>query len=147
MLCWRLMGSGSCLLIHDFCCFSGYVTVWDIEEYGQYPTVDLPDGAVCPCRSPPPRRITYWRAHIQPITCMELIEENDAIMTSSLDHTVRLWTTKGAFIGKMWTNLNLANWKHFLCGRMESVRNADKAPIVEMLLFKRLNMACNCRFF
>ena len=78
---------------------SGYVTVWDVEDYALTPLTSLPKGMVCPHRSKPPKRLSRWRAHIQSITSLELVDANDVILTSSIDHTVRLWTTRGSFIG------------------------------------------------
>ena len=43
--------------------------------------------------------IATWRGHVESVTCLHLIEEKQTLLTSSLDCTVRMWTTAGHYIG------------------------------------------------
>jgi len=68
----------------------GFVTVWKVAKY---------------CLNGKEKRApeveAAWRAHVAPITCMELVEEHKTIITTSSDCTVRLWTFEGHFIGSL----------------------------------------------
>ncbi|XP_076728370.1 cilia- and flagella-associated protein 337-like [Callospermophilus lateralis] len=84
----------------------GFVHVCDIKEYGlQGPELQ------------PPKNVTFWRAHVSMVTCLELIEEENILLSSSLDHTVRLWSMDGAYIGTFgqsspWDIFTPASWGH-----------------------------------
>ncbi|XP_038674997.1 WD repeat-containing protein on Y chromosome isoform X2 [Scyliorhinus canicula] len=65
----------------------------------------------------PPKIVNYWRAHVSGVTCMELIEEQKVIVTSSVEGTVRLWSVDGEFIGTFgqlqpWEIYAPASWQH-----------------------------------
>ncbi|XP_055399096.1 WD repeat-containing protein 49-like [Bubalus kerabau] len=93
----------ACAYVADQC---GFVHVYDIEEYslqGQ--------------ELQPPTNVTFWRAHISMVTFLELIEEEELLLSSSLDRTVRLWSRDGAFIGTFgqsspWDIFTPASWSH-----------------------------------
>ena len=40
-----------------------------------------------------------WRAHVDNVTCLTLVEEQKILITSSLDCTVRVWTFDGDYVG------------------------------------------------
>ncbi|OAF64785.1 hypothetical protein A3Q56_07509 [Intoshia linei] len=74
----------------------GYIYCWNISSY---------KSLINPKNSPP--IVCSWRAHTQRITCITLVELKNIILSSSLDKTCRVWTTKGHFIG---TFSNKSNW-------------------------------------
>lgn len=45
--------------------------------------------------------IKRWRAHCQHISSIEYIETSKVLITGSSDHTIRLWTPKGMYIGTL----------------------------------------------
>ncbi|KAI8614723.1 WD40-repeat-containing domain protein [Chytriomyces sp. MP71] len=45
------------------------------------------------------RMRTFWRAHVQSISSVNFVEQQDVILTASKDATVRVWTLDGAHIG------------------------------------------------
>jgi hypothetical protein len=74
----------------------GYLQLWDISSYcldkgceEDTPTVD---------KTPPPLKLA-WRSHISSIVSIDTAEEVGVIVTASTDCTVRLWTTRGRYIG------------------------------------------------
>uniref|UniRef100_A0A8C7BZQ6 WD repeat-containing protein 49 n=1 Tax=Neovison vison TaxID=452646 RepID=A0A8C7BZQ6_NEOVI len=83
----------------------GFVHVYDIKEYGlQGPELQSP------------KNVTFWRAHVSVVTSLELIEEK-FLLSSSLDHTVRLWSVDGKYIGTFgqqspWDIFTPASWSH-----------------------------------
>ena len=40
-----------------------------------------------------------WRAHVDHVTCMALADDDQLLITSSLDCTARVWTFSGHYIG------------------------------------------------
>ncbi|XP_066286244.1 cilia- and flagella-associated protein 337-like isoform X2 [Branchiostoma lanceolatum] len=84
----------------------GFVYVWDLDgfcEDGEAPI--------------PPALTRDWRAHIQSITGMDLIEENNILITCSQDCTVRVWTLEGNFVGTFgqpdpWDIYNPSTYSH-----------------------------------
>ncbi|CAH1777712.1 unnamed protein product [Owenia fusiformis] len=66
----------------------GFIKVWDIDGYCL--TEKEPN---------PPPLIKEWRGHIENVTCIDLIEDSSMLLSSSLDHTVRLWTYDGRYVG------------------------------------------------
>ncbi|XP_072119049.1 cilia- and flagella-associated protein 337 isoform X3 [Mobula birostris] len=61
--------------------------------------------------------LNYWRAHVSSITCMELIEEQNLMVTSAFEGTVRLWSMDGELIGTFgqpppWDIYAPASWMH-----------------------------------
>uniref|UniRef100_A0A8D1YUU8 Uncharacterized protein n=1 Tax=Sus scrofa TaxID=9823 RepID=A0A8D1YUU8_PIG len=82
----------------------GFVRVYDIEEYGLWgpelqPPKTLGGGSLLPLY----------------LVSLELIEEEKLLLSSSLDHTVRLWSTDGEYIGTFgqsspWNIFTPASW-------------------------------------
>ncbi|XP_039770903.1 WD repeat-containing protein on Y chromosome-like isoform X2 [Ornithorhynchus anatinus] len=65
----------------------------------------------------PPKPVQSWRAHVGPVTALELIEEEKALLTSSADCTVRFWSLDGECIGTfgqtaLWDLSTPASWTH-----------------------------------
>nr|XP_054754584.1 LOW QUALITY PROTEIN: uncharacterized WD repeat-containing protein alr3466-like [Lytechinus pictus] len=86
----------------------GFVSVWDIDHY----CLDRPENI-----EEAPELLGSWRGHIQSITSMNLVEERSVLITSSLDCTVRLWTTEGHYVGTFgqdepWDIFNPTTFKH-----------------------------------
>ncbi|XP_036392841.1 WD repeat-containing protein on Y chromosome [Megalops cyprinoides] len=84
---------------------SGYIYVYDINMYALGPERDAP------------KMTNYWRAHISRVTCLQIIEDDNMLLTSSTDCTVRLWTIHGEFIGtfgqsESWSIHTPSSWKH-----------------------------------
>lgn len=67
----------------------GFVSLWNIKNYCM-------DGHLS---RNPPKKVQHWRTHVQQITSVKLIDSKDILLTSSEDCSVRLWTTKGHYIG------------------------------------------------
>ncbi|KAM4859953.1 cilia- and flagella-associated protein 337-like [Thomomys bottae] len=84
----------------------GFVHVYDIKDYGlQGPELQ------------PPKNVTFWRAHVSTVTSLELIEEENILLSSSLDGTVCLWSRDGACIGtfgqsRPWNIFTPSSWSH-----------------------------------
>ncbi|XP_076809582.1 cilia- and flagella-associated protein 337-like isoform X1 [Clavelina lepadiformis] len=73
---------------------TGYVTVWDIEDYC---VTDQTEEIIT--RKPP---VAYhWRAHESAIVSVDFIDHElqAMVVTASTDKTARLWTLEGRFIG------------------------------------------------
>ncbi|KAM6180381.1 LOW QUALITY PROTEIN: cilia- and flagella-associated protein 337-like [Erethizon dorsatum] len=71
----------------------GFVHVYDIKEYGLWgPELQ------------PPKNVTFRRAHVSMVTSLELIEEENILLSSSLDRAVCLWTRDGVYIGTFGQN-------------------------------------------
>lgn len=84
----------------------GFVYVWDVSRY----CVDKP-------ANEPPEVLAQWRGHVESISCIDLVEQNKVLLTSSADCTVRLWTTEGHYIGtfgqsERWDIYNRATYQH-----------------------------------
>ncbi|XP_048120316.1 WD repeat-containing protein on Y chromosome isoform X3 [Alosa alosa] len=82
----------------------GYVYIYDIKTYALHP------------EHKKPKIENYWRAHINGITGLEILD-NSLVLTSSTDCTVRLWTVCGEFIGtfgqpEAWSLHIPSSWKH-----------------------------------
>lgn len=73
--------------------FLGYVRIWDISNYAKIEPIKT-------ILKPPTLQLS-WRAHIQGITCLELIQNHGIILTGSTDHTLRMWTTDSEYIGNV----------------------------------------------
>ncbi|XP_049634417.1 WD repeat-containing protein 49-like [Suncus etruscus] len=83
----------------------GFVHVYDIQEY-----------ALWGAELQPPKNVTFWRAHISTVTSLELVEEK-FLLSASLDHTVRLWSITGEYIGTFgqsnsWDIFTPDSWSH-----------------------------------
>ncbi|XP_075053776.1 cilia- and flagella-associated protein 337-like [Mixophyes fleayi] len=86
--------------------YIGYIYVYDIKDYAIHgPEKDHPQS------------VNHWRAHVDMITALEVIDEDKVVLTSSLDCAVRLWSINGEFIGTFgqvdpWEVFTPASWKH-----------------------------------
>ncbi|XP_076833418.1 cilia- and flagella-associated protein 337 [Brachyhypopomus gauderio] len=83
----------------------GYVYVYDIKECG------------LTLEKKTPETTNFWRAHISSVSGLQLIENEQALVTCSTDCTVRLWTTSGEFIGtfgqeERWSLHIVSSWRH-----------------------------------
>ncbi|XP_051253152.1 WD repeat-containing protein on Y chromosome isoform X2 [Dicentrarchus labrax] len=81
----------------------GYIYVYDMEKFA--PT------------EKPPRAEIFWRAHTSRITGLEIVDNDQVVLTSSTDYTVRLWSAHGEFIGtfgqsESWSIHISSSWKH-----------------------------------
>ncbi|XP_029302381.1 WD repeat-containing protein on Y chromosome [Cottoperca gobio] len=81
----------------------GYIYVYNMEKFapGQ--------------RSP--RAENFWRAHTSRITGLQIVDNDQVVLTSSTDYTVRLWSAHGEFIGtfgqsESWRVHISSSWKH-----------------------------------
>ncbi|KAI8898271.1 WD40-repeat-containing domain protein [Globomyces pollinis-pini] len=71
----------------------GNIVIYDIQNAGIENQSDLTD-----CSSVMPIKIAF-KAHAASITCVEIMETNSLIVSSSVDCTVRIFTCLGEFIG------------------------------------------------
>ncbi|XP_034024275.1 WD repeat-containing protein on Y chromosome [Thalassophryne amazonica] len=65
----------------------------------------------------PPTAENYWRAHISTITGLQIVDNDQVVLTSSTDGAVRLWSSRGEFIGtfgqsERWSIHFTSSWKH-----------------------------------
>ncbi|XP_053313760.1 WD repeat-containing protein 64-like [Spea bombifrons] len=86
--------------------YAGFVYVYDINDY-----------AIHGSEKEPAKSVNCWRAHVDMITHLEVIDVDKVILSSSLDCSVRLWSLEGQFIGTFgqvdpWEVLTPASWKH-----------------------------------
>ncbi|XP_065434897.1 uncharacterized protein LOC135977562 [Chrysemys picta bellii] len=84
----------------------GYVYVYSIKDYA------LQD----PEREPP-KYVNHWRAHVNIVVSVEVVDEEKVLLSSSIDCTVRLWSLDGEYIGTFgqaepWEISTPASWKH-----------------------------------
>uniref|UniRef100_A0A8D0H2M1 Uncharacterized protein n=1 Tax=Sphenodon punctatus TaxID=8508 RepID=A0A8D0H2M1_SPHPU len=84
----------------------GYVYVHNIKDYALR---DPEQGA--------PKYVKHWRAHVNMVTSLEVINEERIVLTSSIDRTVHLWSLDGEYIGTFgqvepWEICTPASWKH-----------------------------------
>ncbi|CAJ1065070.1 WD repeat-containing protein on Y chromosome [Xyrichtys novacula] len=59
----------------------------------------------------------FWRAHTGRITGLQIVDSDQVVLTSSTDHTVRLWSALGEFIGtfgqsESWSIHIPSSWEH-----------------------------------
>ncbi|XP_008274872.1 WD repeat-containing protein on Y chromosome-like [Stegastes partitus] len=64
-----------------------------------------------------PRAENFWRAHTSAITGLQIVDNDQVVLTSSTDHTVRLWSAQGEFIGtfgqpESWNVHIPSSWMH-----------------------------------
>ncbi|KAJ7320238.1 hypothetical protein JRQ81_019749 [Phrynocephalus forsythii] len=84
----------------------GYVYIHDIKEYALwYPETEAP------------KYVTHWRAHLKQILSLEVIDEDNVLLSCSADHNVRLWSLQGEYIGTFgqpepWEIFTPSSWKH-----------------------------------
>ncbi|KAM9320761.1 cilia- and flagella-associated protein 337-like [Gastrophryne carolinensis] len=86
--------------------YMGYIHSYDIKYYAIHG----------PEKDPAPA-VSHWRAHVDMITELEVIDEDKVVLSSSLDCAVRLWNLNGEFIGTFgqadpWEVFTPASWKH-----------------------------------
>ena len=65
--------------------------VWNVLDY-------CSDGLVGAGQADPACSLT-WRAHVERVTSLALLEDRRMVLTSAADCTVRLWTMAGEFVG------------------------------------------------
>ncbi|XP_029922283.1 WD repeat-containing protein on Y chromosome [Myripristis murdjan] len=83
----------------------GYIYIYNMEEFAFGP------------EQKPPRAGKYWRAHTSRITGLQIVDNDQVVLTSSTDCTVRLWSAHGEFIGTFgqsepWNVYISSSWKH-----------------------------------
>nr|XP_025044795.1 WD repeat-containing protein 64-like [Pelodiscus sinensis] len=83
----------------------GYIYIWNITIY-----------ALQGPEEKPPALLQSWRAHSCSATSVTLVSENQLLLTSSLDCTVRLWSLEGEYIGTfgqkdLWNIKDNTSWK------------------------------------
>ncbi|CAG6000512.1 unnamed protein product [Menidia menidia] len=81
----------------------GYIYIYDLEKFDP--------------EKKKPGAENFWRAHTSAITGLETVDSDQAVLTSSTDRTVRLWSAKGEFIGtfgqpEIWSVHIPSSWKH-----------------------------------
>ncbi|KAM4627617.1 cilia- and flagella-associated protein 337 [Polymixia lowei] len=93
--------------------YDGEILVWNVVS-----------GHIqCRLHSPPPSEYqnvqaeNYWRAHTSSITGLQIVDNDQVLLTSSNDCTVRLWSAYGEFIGTFgqsdkWNIHISSSWKH-----------------------------------
>ncbi|XP_048762594.2 WD repeat-containing protein on Y chromosome-like isoform X3 [Ostrea edulis] len=90
---------------------TGAIKVWNISGYCRH----AEDKRI----KTSPELIGSWRAHDSSIVSLEYIEHEDGnyIVSASTDHTARLWSTEGHYVGtfgqkKSWNLKNKSTWIH-----------------------------------
>ncbi|XP_061917851.1 WD repeat-containing protein 64 [Entelurus aequoreus] len=83
----------------------GYVYIYDMGKLTVGP------------QPKPLKADAFWRAHTSRITGLEVVDNDQVVLTSSVDHTVRLWGVHGQFIGTfgqsdVWNVHITSSWKH-----------------------------------
>ncbi|XP_056905360.1 WD repeat-containing protein 64 isoform X1 [Takifugu flavidus] len=59
----------------------------------------------------------FWRAHTSRVTGLQVVADDQVVLTSSTDCSVRLWSDRGEFIGtfgqnEIWSTRLSSSWKH-----------------------------------
>ncbi|XP_026150668.1 WD repeat-containing protein on Y chromosome [Mastacembelus armatus] len=80
----------------------GYIYVYNIEMFALEKS---------------PRVENFWRAHTSRVTGLQIVDNDQMVLTSSTDYTVRLWSAHGEFIGTfgqsdIWNIHISSSWKH-----------------------------------
>ncbi|XP_013371355.1 PREDICTED: WD repeat-containing protein 49-like [Chinchilla lanigera] len=124
---WRLFsGAGICAnftpsrgkaQVSSVTVAAGDALVYVADQQGFVHVYDIEDHSLWGRKLQPPKNVTFWRAHVSMVTSLELIEEENVLLSSSLDRTVRLWTRDGAYIGtfgqsNLWDIFIPASWSH-----------------------------------
>ncbi|XP_062983056.1 WD repeat-containing protein 49-like isoform X2 [Elgaria multicarinata webbii] len=84
----------------------GYVYIHNIKDYAlQDPEQDAP------------KYVNHWRAHLNLVLSLEIIDEDNILLSCSVDRTVRLWSLDGKYIGTFgqtepWEIFTPSSWKH-----------------------------------
>ncbi|XP_058042426.1 WD repeat-containing protein 64-like isoform X1 [Ahaetulla prasina] len=84
----------------------GYVYVHDIQNYALQDT-----------KEETPKYVNHWRAHLGLVLTLEVIDEDNILLSCSIDCTIRLWSLNGEYIGTFgqeepWEIFNTSSWKH-----------------------------------
>ncbi|XP_070605983.1 cilia- and flagella-associated protein 337-like isoform X2 [Erythrolamprus reginae] len=84
----------------------GYVHVHDIQNY-----------ALQDAKEETPKYVNHWRAHLGLILTLEIIDEDNILLSCSIDCTIRLWSLNGEYVGtygqeEPWEIFNTSSWKH-----------------------------------
>ncbi|XP_073439273.1 cilia- and flagella-associated protein 337-like [Dendrobates tinctorius] len=106
--------------------YIGYIYVYDIKDY-----------AIHGAEQNRPMFIKHWRAHVDMITQLEVIDEDKVVLSSSLDCAARLWTIDGEFIGTFgqadpWEVFTPTSWKHPMVP-YEILIHPESMPVHPML--------------
>ncbi|XP_034460911.1 WD repeat-containing protein on Y chromosome [Hippoglossus hippoglossus] len=64
-----------------------------------------------------PRAENFWRAHTSRVSGLQIVDNDQVVLTSSTDYTVRLWSSRGQFIGtfgqsESWSTHIQSSWMH-----------------------------------
>ncbi|KAI3389231.1 hypothetical protein SNEBB_007780 [Seison nebaliae] len=86
----------------------GHVYQWNISDHLRERKFHKNDMA---------KLIVKWRAHTETIVGLEWIEEAEAIVTASIDSTIRIWSHIGEYIGTFgqlqpWNLFDKKTWSH-----------------------------------
>ncbi|KAK5868875.1 hypothetical protein PBY51_009851 [Eleginops maclovinus] len=81
----------------------GYIYVYSIEKFA--------------AGQKSPKAENFWRAHTSRITGLQIVDNDQVVLTSSTDYTVRLWSAHGEYIGtfgqsESWSVHISSSWKH-----------------------------------
>ncbi|XP_041358198.1 WD repeat-containing protein on Y chromosome-like [Gigantopelta aegis] len=84
----------------------GFIYIWNMDGY-------CADGI----EQNPPELIKSWRGHVSSLTCLELVEDYNVVLTGSVDCAVRMWTMDGEYIGTFgqpdpWDLYNPSTYQH-----------------------------------
>ncbi|KAG9491925.1 hypothetical protein GDO78_000430 [Eleutherodactylus coqui] len=106
--------------------YIGYIYVYNIKDY-----------AIQGSEKEHPSFIKHWRAHVEMITDLEVIDEDKVVLSSSLDCAARLWSIDGEFIGTFgqadpWEVFTPASWKHPMVP-YEILIDPESMPVHPML--------------
>ena len=63
-----------------------------------------------PVTAPPPL-LVMWQGHMGVVVSVELAEDRDLVVTASTDCCVRVWTTRGRYIGETVGGEEYGVWK------------------------------------
>ncbi|XP_013918661.1 PREDICTED: WD repeat-containing protein on Y chromosome-like isoform X2 [Thamnophis sirtalis] len=111
----------------------GYVYVHDIQNYALQDT-----------KEETPKYVNHWRAHLGPVLTLEVIDEDNILLSGSIDCTIRLWSLNGEYIGTFgqeepWEIFNTSSWKHPMVP-YEILIDPQSMPIHPMLEDTSSNM-------
>ncbi|KAM3616542.1 uncharacterized protein V6R79_019547 [Siganus canaliculatus] len=81
----------------------GYIYVYNMDNFAP--------------KQKSPGAENFWRAHTGRITGLQIADNDQVLLTSSTDYTVRLWSAHGEFIGtfgqsESWDVHTPSSWKH-----------------------------------